>query len=60
MEVPRNDTALSDQIDYKKIKSDWHVFNNQEDYDFKRYDKFCCGVARFAKKFLSNKKSKKQ
>ena len=40
MEINNNELPLSEQVDYKKMKSDWHVFNNQQEYDFKRPDKF--------------------
>jgi hypothetical protein len=29
MEINNNELPLSEQVDYKKMKSDWHVFNNQ-------------------------------
>ena len=49
MEITRNDIPMSQEIDYKKIKSDWDVFNHQQDYDFKRPDKFCSQTVRYAK-----------
>lgn len=51
MEINNNQQALSKQVDFKKMKSDWDVFNNQDDYDFKRPDLFCQGVVRYAKHF---------
>ena len=51
MEINNNELPLSEQVDYKKMKSDWHVFNNQQEYDFKRPDKFYSEVTKIAKQF---------
>lgn len=49
MEVEYDGTPLSQQVNYQKMKSDWHVFNNQDKYEFKRPDKFCSKIVKYAK-----------
>ena len=49
MEIKRDDVDLSKQIDYKKIKSDWDVFNHQQDYDRKSQNRFFSNVTKIAK-----------
>ena len=51
MEINNNQQALSSQVDYKKMKSDWDVFNHQDEYEFLRPDLFCRQVVRYARHF---------